>query len=292
MSHVASIHQSAALLLWALVAIATPLTAAASTPIDAPDVYEPTEEQLELNEQGVEALVEQEPARAVALLNEAFRLGEVNILALNLGRAYQALGQCDRARQKLEMVSELPAIENPPPERIEAAAEDYLQDVEESCEPDHQADIEEADSDDLDDDADAEADAGDVDDVDHIELRYDEGLDNQGTIGLISAGSGAAVAAAGLGMHLVARTQRSDVESRIDESSQGINSSITQSEVQSIETRANRLDTAGLLMGIIGLSAGAIGTYMWATAPAPEQSASFDFNVGSDSLELGWTMQF
>lgn len=287
MSQFVPTHQLAVALVWVVCAVATPLTAVALTPAEDPDVYEPTSEQLELNERGVEALVEQEPARAVALLNEAFRLGEVNILALNLGRAYHALGQCDRAREKLEMVSELPAIENPPPERIEAAAEDYLRDVDESCEPDHQADIEETEP-----DGDAEADAGDVDDVDHIELHYDEGLDNQGTFGLISAAGGATVAAAGLGMHLVARSQRSDAESRIAESSEGVTDAITQSEVRSIETRANRLDTAGLITGIVGVSAAAVGTYLWATAPEPEQSASFDFNVGTRSVELGWTMRF
>lgn len=132
-----------------LVVVMIPMLAAAQGS-EAPDEesVEASQEQLELNGEAVEAMVAGDNGRAVLLLTDAFRMGELNILALNLGRAYHAAGNCARAREMLEQVSELRAVDNPSPERVEQRAAEYLAEVDESCEEnEEQTDLEALDAD-------------------------------------------------------------------------------------------------------------------------------------------------
>lgn len=270
---------SAVLLLLPAVAVAQD-----SEPIEA------SEEQLELNERAVEAMVSGNPARAVALLSEAQRLGELNILALNLGRAYHGAGNCERARQVLESVSEMPTVENPSPERVNERAQEYLNEVDETCEEDEeQADLPAPDPEEQ-----PEA-GGDGSSVD-APPAVDDSPDLK-QIGLYTAIAGGVVAlGGGGGLHLAARSQRSNAQQLLDDDSSyedGVNTAITQSEVRSIEARANSLDTAALGTAVLGGAALAVGSYLFFTSPeAGGDDSSLSLNVGDDAWSLQWAVRF
>ncbi len=277
---------------------ATTVAAGDSDDIEDRPTYEPTAEQLELNERGVEALITGEHARSVALLTEAYRLGEVNILALNLGRAYQALGQCDEAEAKLELVDELPVVDTPPPQRVEDRADEYLQEVRDSCEDDVETDADDAgdlEMESTDPSADEDRPAEEL-----IPLEDDAWLtDNQRDVGRYTTGAGAVLAATAAGLHLTARHQRSTAEEKLhDEQYRSgddadVHSSLTQAGVAAIETRTSRLDTAAVTTGAVGLLAIGAGAYLWMSAPdATAETTALDVSVDDDRWLLRWSTAF
>jgi hypothetical protein len=272
---------SALLVLFFLV----PAAVLADTPPQEEEA-EATSEQLRLNEQAVEAMVAGNPGRAVALLTEAQRLGELNILALNLGRAYHAAGNCARARQVLESVPELPAVERPAPERVNERAAEYLADVEDTCEDEVEV-------------------AVDVDEEDQpaVEERaveeppaVDDDASNLKQIGLYTAISGGVLLLAGGGMHTAARMQRADALDRINDDGSfenGVNTAITQAEVQSIEARANTLDTVALSSAIIGGTALIMGGYLFFSSDTvADEEPNLSFNLGQQSWSVNWSVRF
>lgn len=93
----------------------------------------PTDAQLELNDRAVENIVEGNFARAVAQLEEAVLRGEFNILYLNLGRAYQKLGNCDKARAALTKAKNTPAVAEPARDLVAKKADQYLAEIDASC---------------------------------------------------------------------------------------------------------------------------------------------------------------
>ncbi|QDG49561.1 hypothetical protein FIV42_02045 [Persicimonas caeni] len=93
----------------------------------------PSDAQLELNDRAVENIVEGNYARAVAQLEEAVLRGEFNILYLNLGRAYQKLGNCEKARAALTKAKDAPAVAEPAPHLVEKKADQYLAEIDASC---------------------------------------------------------------------------------------------------------------------------------------------------------------
>lgn len=75
----------------------------------------PTPEQQNLNDQAVQALTEENYAKAISYLEEALYIGGLNVSYLNLGRAYQRLGNCRKAKEALRKVPEAPRVEKPAP---------------------------------------------------------------------------------------------------------------------------------------------------------------------------------
>lgn len=71
--------------------------------------------QVELNEEGVRAIISGDHQKAVAVLTESLAYGDANATYLNLGRAYQKLGNCDEAREALEKALTSPVVDEPPP---------------------------------------------------------------------------------------------------------------------------------------------------------------------------------
>lgn len=244
-------------------------------------IYEPTDEQLELNEQGVEALIEGNPARAVALLTEAYRLGEVNILALNLGRAHHALGNCEEARHKLGLVAELPVVDHPPPERIEQRADEYLEDIDESCRDDEETDID------------------DPEEMETIESpaeieddQRDWWARNQRDVGMITTISGVTTATGGLVLHLIARQQHGDLNEQVSGDDE-IVTDMTQSEYLQQQAQIGRLDTFGIAAGAVGLGTAVAGAVLWVTADDTGQpSARLDLSVDRFGAGIDWMMRF
>lgn len=97
------------------------------------EAAKPTDAQLELNDRAVENIIEGNYARAVAQLEEAVLRGEFNILYLNLGRAYQKLGNCGKARSALAKAKTAPAVIEPAPHLVVKKAEQYLVEIESTC---------------------------------------------------------------------------------------------------------------------------------------------------------------
>ena len=285
-----------------LVGLILPLAAVAESPPDERSSYDPPSEQLDLNQQGVEALIEGDYARSVALLTEAYRLGEVNIIALNLGRAYHALGQCDNAIEKLEQVSKLPVVDTPPPDRVDATARDYLEEAKETCVVDEETELDDPDeletkSDELDDPDDPETPSEEVTHLDQPDGEQPGWLtDNQGTIGLYTAGAGSLLAATGLGFHLSARHLRTSTNDQLaDEQYRDgdVHTELTQTEVHNTRSRADRFDVVAIATGAVGLLAAATGAYLWWTAPeVVSDEAAVELTVGDEQWSIRWSTRF
>ncbi len=217
-----------------------------------------TEEQMELNERGVEALIEGRAARAVALLEEAMRLGELNVLALNLGRAYHGLGRCEEALDLLAGVEDLPAVDGVPVDRINERAAEYLQEVEATCR----------------DDEEVEVDAPEIEGGEEPWVDAAEPPSRALGVGGVAAGS--SLVAAGAGFFLLARHRRGQVT----DYEGSVNTEVRQSEVSDIESRANTYDTIGLGAVITGAVVGGLGGY-WLYRGREERGAeTLDVSVG------------
>lgn len=95
----------------------------------------PSEAQLEMNEKGVQAIVDGDFDKAARLFQASIDLGKLNITYLNLGRALQKAGRCREAKQAYLSVKKdaTPKVQNPPPFEISSRAEQYLAELERTC---------------------------------------------------------------------------------------------------------------------------------------------------------------
>jgi len=85
--------------------------------------------QTELNEQAVQAIIDEDYQAAERALRSALTLGEANVLYLNLGRALHRLGKCEAALEAYESVTSAPAVEAPSPDEVAAVLERYRGEV-------------------------------------------------------------------------------------------------------------------------------------------------------------------
>ena len=95
-----------------------------------------TETQRRLLESGLDAYERSDYDRAIALFEKALTHGEANVLYLNLGRAYQRQGGCDRAREAGAMYRralDAPMTDDPPPQLVFEAAHRYHRELQKGC---------------------------------------------------------------------------------------------------------------------------------------------------------------
>lgn len=216
---------------------------------------EPTEEQLELNDRAVRALSEGDMVTAVNLLEESNQIGPLNVTYLNLGRAYQQLDDCERARSAFEAVAEAPRLAKPSPELVERKAGEYIDEWEETCgEPP----------------ADAVPEDSSVAGVDD---RPVEGAStNRSRLGWALVIGGGAALGAGVGLHLGARHQRDQVrDATVNAEGQVV--SISQVQAREALDRANTLDTVALSSAIVGAVALSAGGYFLLSEPSNSEFA-------------------
>jgi hypothetical protein len=241
-------------------------------------VIEPSEAQMALNDDGVRAMIEGDYAAAVSLLERSVRLGKVNVTYLNLGRAYQKLGRCAKARAALEKARTAPAVADPPPAEVRSVAEDYLAELAKSCE-----------------DETALAAEGDGDgDSSETSATGEETVVDPSTspniLGWTTTISGVALVGGGVALHFVAESERAEVT---DQS--GTVVGVTQREAAEIESSADRYDTIGLAMGVGGGVLAAVGTYLLLTDDAgTEQDSTQGAAVwmGAGEAGVSWTQHF
>jgi hypothetical protein len=240
---------------------------------NAQTYVEPTDRQVELNEQAVRALADGDAVKAVSLLEESNYLGELNVTYLNLGRSYQQLGKCKKAREAFSMVFEAPEVETPPPGFVESKAQSYLDELEQSCGSEETAQVGEIEdgSDSVEDDP-----QGAVIPGEQVEApeQATEQRTGSNTTALIVIGSGVALIGGGVALHFVAEGVREPL--RNPETNIDGNVTMTQREAMETESRANTLDVAALSVGTAGLVAAGIGTYLLVTGgegePQPNTS--------------------
>lgn len=235
----------------------------------------PTAEQRRLNDEAARAIGLEDYTKAISFLEEALYIGELNVTYLNLGRAYQYMGKCEKAREALEAVAGAPAVRKPSPKFIAAKAREFLEELDETCQQEEPAD-EPASKQDGAQDAQKKQASDRADELgkDAIQPPPAAGDGGRATLGWTATIGGAALIGGGLGLHFWAESLRSDVSTPIQtDPDTGRVIAPTQSEVYENQSKANTLDTVGLSMGVVGGAAAVTGIYLVVTAEPDEQPA-------------------
>lgn len=258
----------------------------------------PSEEQIELNDEAVRAIGDGDYTKAISYLEESLYLGEFNITYLNLGRANQLMGRCEKARAAFDNVFEAPHVEKPPADFVEAKAREYRDELDESCKQEDAAEGEGAPAVDQADvrpvqpdreateatEAEPSAQSEQPADVEDStsptkldapggqEARVDGGAN---MLGWVATAGGLALIGAGVGLHVHAESLRDDVSpKRAQFDEQGRVTNIKQSQVYENQSSANTFDTVGLSMGIVGGLGAAAGVYLLLTADEDEPAVT------------------
>lgn len=178
---------------------------------------------------------------------------------------------------------------DPPPGRVAERADEHLAELREEC-SDGELSRQQADASEdtveqpLDDNAVTEK---PLDDDDAIAATS---ADPYTTWGWVAIGTGVALGATGLGLHVGARSQRARVTG--DEAfDDGLNTEVTQAEAYDIEQRADRLDTAALGTATLGAAAVGVGTYLL-LADHERDAERVGLTIGADSVGLQWVQSF
>jgi hypothetical protein len=251
----------------------------------------PSDKQLELNNRAVRKIVRGDYAAAVALLEESLTLGKLNVTYLNLGRAYQKLERCEEAERALDRAKTAPAVPEPSPEVIARKIRDYREALSEVC-PDIPSPTERArklmaarartlgsrmasGAEDVVEASEAEqtGSTAETDSTVSIPPRDEPapesttptrssrriwGWSSIGAAGLFGGGS--------LGLHLLARSQRSQIT---DTPRNQVVEGVTQREARNIQERANRFDTYSLVAAGVGTAALGTGLYLLLARETP-----------------------
>jgi len=85
----------------------------------------PSEAQVQLYVKAIEAIKADNFEDAIDLLKSSLALGELNIIYLNLGRAYFRNGECDKAMDAYDKVLTAPKVTDPSPDTIAATLEEF-----------------------------------------------------------------------------------------------------------------------------------------------------------------------
>lgn len=104
-----------------------------STSAVAEEAGNASQAQLELNQQGVEAIIAEDYPRAVRLFEASLDLGALNITHLNMGRAYQHDGQCEKAEEHYGKALEAPRVETPTVDEIHETVGRYRDELRDNC---------------------------------------------------------------------------------------------------------------------------------------------------------------
>jgi hypothetical protein len=258
---------------FAVPALMPALAEAQADSTDAPPLVEPSEEQRDLNDDAVRALTDGDYARAITLLEEALYLGELNVTFLNLGRAYQLLGRCERARAAFEKSLTAPRAEQPPPGLVEKKTREYMAELDAGCAPAAEP-------------PDAPGPASQLSPHPDDQPRVASSPRTYALATTITAG----VLLAGAGtLHLVARSQRATVTGA-DTDSDGYVTGLTERRAHELEARANTLDTVALSAAIAGGAMGLFGGYLWLRDP--ESTSRVAVSPGPKGATLTWRIEF
>lgn len=238
-----------------------------------PEMADPSERQLLLNDDAVRAIIKDDYAGAVALLEEARSLGELNVTYLNLGRAYQMLAKCQKARDAFARALEAPRVRQPPAEFVEKKVTEYLIELDEQCPKDAPA-----------------AAPGELsDDEDVVAPPQVEHGSNMlaWTVTL----TGASVLAAGGTMLALAASEADKIHSQ-PEPGEGVVTERTMREASDIEARAHTYGTIGVAALAGGAVISGVGAYLFWADDSEAANASASVSLDVDKVQLQWRVQF
>lgn len=97
------------------------------------DTGDLTDRQQQLNQEGVDAIDDGDYDTAVERLESSLELGELNITHVNLGRAHQLAGNCQKAEEHFEAANRAPVVDRPTPEQIAETVEDFRDELRGDC---------------------------------------------------------------------------------------------------------------------------------------------------------------
>jgi|SRR5690554_100250 len=109
------------------------MPAAHAQSAESQEPIEPTSAQLELNNQGVQAIREKDFEKAVRLFRSSTDLGALNITYVNMGRAYQYMGDCENAEASYDKALKAQPVKAPSVAEIETAITRYRKELIASC---------------------------------------------------------------------------------------------------------------------------------------------------------------
>lgn len=276
-----------------LLAVGSPASALAQQQGADIGAADPTDEQLELNADAVGAIQSGEYAKAVELLKKSNEIAPMNVTWLNLGRAYQKLGKCGKARQAYLNVISAPAVKDPSPRLINAKADQYLGQLDEQCEQtEDDRQMANATGKAKDDEAETQTKSTEEQAVKTPAAEPTEptASESSDVLGWTLAASGLVVAGAGVGTHFWAESIRDDVTTRVDGANGGV-VDMTRQEALDKESKANTLDTVALSAIIAGGVVSAGGAYLLLSSDDVEAQPSA--SVGPDgTMSLGLSGSF
>ncbi len=271
-------------------------------------------EQQKLNEQGVRAIIKKDYALAIALLEESSDIGELNVTYLNLGRAYQKMGDCKMARETFAKVETAPKVANPSPKLIAKKLQEYRDELAKSCtkpEPAAKSAKATTPSPDSTEQAAPEKAAADekaatkkpepaepnpaasaavAQPEQHPDAARRAPAAGPSTLGWVLTSGGALLLGGGVGALLYARSLRSDItDATVD--GHGIVTSMNRQTALDKKSTASTLDAVGLGMTIGGAVLAAGGVYLIVTHDAESQS-TVALQPGVDQMSLVWTATF
>lgn len=114
---------------WGLVALCCLACATAQ----AQDPVVPSEEQVALYLEGLAAHDAGRHRDAIARFRQALELGEINVIALALGRALFSTGACEEAEGWYARALSAPAVVSPSPDKVADRVEAYRADIRSGC---------------------------------------------------------------------------------------------------------------------------------------------------------------
>ncbi len=94
---------------------------------------EPTEEQIALSRQALEAFKDKDWDRAIEIYQQVIDLAPLNSAYASLGYAYFKAGQCELAIEAFDQAELAPKVSNPPPEKVAELLAGYRTRLYETC---------------------------------------------------------------------------------------------------------------------------------------------------------------
>lgn len=240
------------------IAFSSPVVAHAAEP----EYAEPTEQQLELNDQALSQMNDGEYAKAASLMQESLHIAPLNITYLNLGRSYQKMDRCVDARASLEKVESAPKVRSPAPDFVEKKAREYLAEIRDAgC---------------------AEAPTGTA-----LEGAR---ANRRATVGWASLGAGAALLGVGVIFELQAAGLRDDIRTA-DADGDGIADSMTREAALDKRSQANTFSTLALATVVGGAISAGVGGYLLST-DSSKQTSRVGLHIGPGGSRVVWSLRF
>jgi hypothetical protein len=245
-------------------------------------VATPSARETKLNEEAVLAIINEEYGRAVALLEESRTIGESNVLYLNLGRAYQGLGRCDKAREMLAMVATAPRLADPPATVVEKKAQQYLGELDAQCPATEEAPKDEAPRDETEQKVEPKAEQAEpVQAPEAPAPRTASNTSSNKIWGWTAIGAGVALGGTALALELSAGSKRDSIAGP-----DGKTARVSYAEAQTLESDANTLSTVALGCAIAGGVSAGVGLYLLLgdAEEAPQASVSVGWSAGAPAV--------